>query len=171
VSFSPIVRIQNPDGTSLLSRKSDCGISNDLDLGNLTKLNWSAFLKGFKTRTDIGFTICSMNRDGTVLVIDPLGRIYTCPAFVGREGFQTGDIYHEDLFDNNQEFMDIEIPEDCFKCAFMPMCGGGCKHVAYIRYGDLKKIVCEKDYIQKSVVESLKMQIIAQEGLIRGKER
>ncbi|MBM3213010.1 4Fe-4S cluster-binding domain-containing protein, partial [Candidatus Poribacteria bacterium] len=89
VSFSPIVRIQNPDGTSLLSRKSDCGISNDLDLGNLTKLNWSAFLKGFKTRTDIGFTICSMNRDGTVLVIDPLGRIYTCPAFVGREGFQT----------------------------------------------------------------------------------
>jgi uncharacterized protein len=165
IIFSPIVRIQNKDGTSLLSRKSDCAPSNELELSNLTKPKWEAFIKGFKTRTDIHFTICSMDRDGTVLVIDPLGRIYTCPAFVGREGFQTGDVYHYELSDKHQGFMNIGISEDCFKCAYMPMCGGGCKHVAYFRYQDLNKTVCEKDYIHNAVVESLKMQIVSQEGL------
>ena len=105
-----------------------------------------------------------MNRDGTAVVIDPLGRLYTCPAFVGREGFQTGDVYHQDLSDKHEDFMGMEAPDDCFKCAYMPMCGGGCKHLAYTKYGDLERTVCEKGYLQKVTAELLKMQILSQRG-------
>ena len=168
ISFSPIVRIENEDGTSRLKRQLDCSLaSNDKVLDNLTNLTWEAYNRGFKTLSKINFTICSMNRDGTSVVIDPVGRVYTCPAFVGREGFQTGDIYHPELFDKHDEFMNLEIPDECFKCAYMPMCGGGCRHVAYIRNGDVSKTICEKAHIQKAVVETLKMQILSEQGLMR----
>jgi len=31
--------------------------------------------------------MCGMKQDGGLLVIDPEGQVYTCPAFVGRDGF------------------------------------------------------------------------------------
>lgn len=165
IRFDPIVRIQGQDGTSQSTRRIDCApVSEEWALDNLIWPTWDAFNRGFKTRSEIQSTICSMNRDGTAVVIDPLGRIYTCPAFVGREGLQVGDIYHQELFDRHREFMNMEVPDDCFKCAYMPACGGGCKHMAYTRYGDLRRTVCEKDYLQKVIAESLKMQVLSQSG-------
>ncbi len=110
------------------------------------------------------FTICSMNLDCTAVVVDPLGRIYTCPAFVGREGFQAGDIYCQELSDRHREFMSMEVPDDCFRCAYMPICNGGCKHMAFTRYGDLGRTVCEKDFLQKATGELLKMHVLSQRG-------
>ena len=103
-----------------------------------------------------------MNLDGTAVVIDPLGRIYTCPAFVGREGFQAGDIYHEELFDKHREFMEMPMPDECWECAYIPMCNGGCKHLAYTKYGDMGMTTCDRDFIQKAVGESLKMRVLLQ---------
>lgn len=167
IKFNPIVHIQEKDKESQLARQTDCSLaSEDWALDNLIPLTWDAYRRGFKTENSIEFTICSMNLDGTAVVIDPIGRIYTCPAFVGREGFQAGDIYHQELFHKHQEFMSIEAPEDCFRCAYMPVCNGGCKHFSYTKYGDLKTLTCEKDYIQKATAESLKMKVFskAEEG-------
>lgn len=163
IRFNPIVRIQGPDNTSRPTRQADCAHpSEDWGMENLLPLTWDAYIRGFKTEHEIKFIICSMNLDGTAAVIDPLGRIYTCPAFVGREGFQTGDIYHEELGERHREFMDMPVPDDCWKCAYMPMCGGGCKHFSYTQYGDISQTSCEKDFIQKAIAESLKMQILSQ---------
>ena len=162
IKFNPIVRISGQDGTSQEARREVCFPESDgWGLENLIAPTWDAFMRGFNVGTEMRFTLCAMNRDGTAVVIDPLGRIYTCPAFVGREGFQTGDIYHQQLFDRHREFMDIEIPDDCFRCAYMPLCSGGCKHMAYIKYGDLHRTVCGKDYLQKVTAESLKMHILS----------
>ena len=164
INFYPIIHIQEQDGTSKVSKRANCAPGvGDWELDNLIAPTWDAFMRGFDTGSDeIRFTLCAMNRDGTVVVIDPLGRIYTCPAFVGREGFQVGDIYHQELLDRHRELMSIEVPDDCFKCAYMPLCSGGCKHVAYISHGDLSRTVCEKDYLQKVTAESLKMHVLSQ---------
>lgn len=163
IKFNPIVHIQGQDDTLRPTRQTDCApASKEYDMENLISLTWDAYSRGFRTENEIRFTICSMNLDGTAVVIDPLGRIYTCPAFVGREGFQAGDIYHEELSDKHREFMNMSAPEDCWKCAYMPMCDGGCKHFAYTKYGDISWTNCEKDFIQKAAAESLKMQVLSQ---------
>jgi uncharacterized protein len=175
IKFDPIVNIQGQksrkgDGTKgrrgesprPRAAASPCPSFGEWALDDLIWLTWDAYNRGFKTETRIQSTICSMNLDGTAVVIDPLGRIYTCPAFVGREGFQTGDIYHQELFDKHREFMSMEVPDDCLKCVYMPMCGGGCKHMAYTRYGDLGRTACERDYLQKVTAELLKMHVLSQ---------
>ena len=167
IKFNPIVHIQNQDGELLTSRQSDCG-SNAEEWGKdyLLPLAWDAFNRGFNVDSGVHFTICSMNRDGTTVVIDPLGRVYTCPAFVGRAGFDVGDIFHDELSDRHKEFMNIQIPDECFECAYMPFCSGGCKHMSYIRYGDLSKTMCEKEFVAKATKEFLKMRVLSgKEGL------
>jgi uncharacterized protein len=162
IKFNPIVHINDENGNLQPVRQEACTpLSREWNLENLIKPTWEAFLNGFKTEDEIRFTICSMDRDGTSVVIDPLGTIYTCPAFVGRDGFQAGDIYHSELSERHRELMNIEMPDECFKCAYMPVCSGGCKHVAYVRYGDMSKPICEKQYLEKAIAETLKMQILS----------
>jgi uncharacterized protein len=139
-------------------------------MDNLIPLIQDAHRRGFRTENEMKATICSMNLDGTVAVIDPIGRIYTCPAFVGREGFQAGDIYHQEFFDKHEEFTNMEPPDDCFRCAYMVVCGGGCKHFSYTKYGDMTRNVCEKDYLQKITEETLKMYVLSQRGIAAAKE-
>jgi len=163
VKFNPIVHIQGQEDTSELVRQAECAtVPDEWVMDSLIKLTWDALMRGFKTENSLRLTACSMNLDGTAVVIDPLGRIYTCPAFVGREGFQAGDIYNQDLFDKHKEFMSMESPDECFECAYMPMCGGGCKHVAYIKHGDLSRTMCDQDYLQRATAEALKMHVITQ---------
>jgi uncharacterized protein len=163
IKFNPIVHIQGQEDTSQLVRQAECAtLLEEWVMDNLIKLTWDALMRGFKTEDSLRLTACSMNLDGTAVVIDPLGRIYTCPAFVGREGFQVGDIYHQDLFDKHREFMSMESPDECFECAYMPLCGGGCKHVAYIKHGDLSRTMCDQDYLQRATAEALKMHVITQ---------
>jgi uncharacterized protein len=163
IRFNPIVHIQGQENTSELVRQAECAtVPEEWVMYNLIKLTWDALMRGFKTEDSLQLTACSMNLDGTAVVIDPLGRIYTCPAFVGREGFQAGDIYHQDLFDKHREFMSMELPDKCFECAYMPLCGGGCKHVAYIKHGDLSRTMCDQDYLQRATAEALKMHVITQ---------
>jgi len=162
IKFNPIVHMEN---TGQPVRQSDCiPASEEWAMSNLLPLMLEAHRRGFKTDHELQPTICSMNLDGTVATIDPHGRIYTCPAFVGREGFQAGDIHHQELYDKHREFMNIEPPDECFRCAYMLICGGGCKHLAYTRYGDMTKNVCEKEYLQKVTEESLKMYVLSQRG-------
>jgi uncharacterized protein len=169
IKFNPIVHIQEQDNASRPTRPADCAQApEEWGMEHLIPLTWEAYKRGFKTENEVLFTICSMNLDGTAAVIDPLGRIYTCPAFVGREGFQAGDMSHGDLSDKHREFMSMSVPDECWKCAYMPMCGGGCKHFAYTKYGDISVTTCEKDYVQKAVAETLKMRVLSQKRKRRG---
>jgi uncharacterized protein len=182
IEFNPIVDIQGQDGISQLPHQVDCALASlgspgtrispptsareEWALDNLIQPTWDAFRRGFRTEKEVRLTICSMNLDGTAVVIDPLGRLYTCPAFVGREGFQVGSIDRIELSDRHREFMSLPVSEECFKCAYMPICSGGCKHMAYTRHGDLRATVCEKDYLRKVTAETLKMQILSQTQLV-----
>ena len=166
IKFNPIVHIEQQGDESRPIRQADCApASEEWVMESLVKLTWEAYRRGFRTENEAQFTICSMNLDGTAVVIDPLGHVYTCPAFVGREGFQVGDMDHEELSHRHVEFMNMPIPDACFECAYMPMCSGGCRHLAHTKYGDISQTTCEKDYVQKATMEWLKMRILSQSGI------
>jgi len=108
----------------------------------------------FKSRSnEINYKICSMNRGGAMIVIDPLGIIYSCPAFVGRESFSIGDIYHDEL-DRSKEFT-VEQLEICVQCPYFPICGGGCRYNAYILHGDHTRIHCDREFIERQIRDSI----------------
>ena len=172
VKFSPIVKTLGQtspalwDGATLT--QTDCvSLSESEVLDDLLSLNREVLKRGFKATTKLPVSICGMNQDGGLLVIDPIGKIYTCPAFVGRDGFDTqatqpkgfcvGDINNDQLLERHYEFVKQELPYECFECAYLPLCGGGCRYAAYVKFGNCNRRVCDKDYYEKLSTELLKL--------------
>lgn len=62
-------------------------------------------------------------------VIDPNGDVFKCWEQVGLTKFKIGNIVEGD---NNVinliKFVNMEIPHECYKCKFLPLCLGGCPH-------------------------------------------
>ena len=129
----------------------DSYLSNQMDYMKRMVLE-----REFRSRVDaIDYTLCDMNRLGTTLIIDPLGDIYNCHSFVGREGFSIGDIYHSEL-KGIREILPDQM-EECFQCTFFTVCGGGCRYKAYMLYGDDTKLFCEKEIVEHQIKELIKL--------------
>ena len=103
--------------------------------------------RGLKTRDDIAIGPCDAVRENS-FTIDPLGRIYKCPGFVGREAFVIGDINEEVHSHKNTQFMTTDLWRECADCAYVPICAGGCRVSAEVMKGDFKERVCEKRYLE-----------------------
>jgi len=157
IDFSPIQPALSGETTPPVIQ--ECARTNSQSqadiIEKITDLKCEALRLGFKTQIEPNYTICGMDMDGSLLVIDPMGRIYTCPAFVGREGFEVGTIEDENLiYDEN--LMPRQMPQECLDCKFFPICGGGCRYGAYLEHGDSQRILCDKDYFEKLTSKAIK---------------
>lgn len=103
--------------------------------------------RGLKTDDDIAIGPCDANRENS-FTIDPLGRIYKCPGFVGREEFVIGDIRDEKFTYKNTQFMAKDPWRECSDCAYVPICAGGCRVSAHLLKGDFTKKICERRYLE-----------------------
>lgn len=139
------------------AQKSGCVNLSDLQVTNeLTYLKRLAAERGYESQSDgINYTICGMHRSGAMPVIDPLGNVYDCPAFVGREEFCVGNIREAEL-SRKREFPVTQL-EQCFGCTYFPICGGGCPYKAYLLYGDHTRILCEREVMERQTKEALKL--------------
>jgi uncharacterized protein len=136
---------------SVCIKLSDSQVADELIY--MSKL---AIQRGFNPEYDsISYTSCGMDRNGAFVVIDPSGFVYNCRAFVGREGFSIGDVYHLELA-SDEKISESKL-ERCFKCTYFPVCGGGCRYTAYMLYGDHTKIVCEKSLVEHKTKDLIKL--------------
>ena len=94
-----------------------------------------------------------MIMNDAIFTIDPLGKIYKCPALVGREQFAVGDI---DTGETRHAVPD-GLWQRCCDCVYLPLCGVGCLYAAYVRFGDPLALNCQKDYLDTVVRENLKL--------------
>ena len=149
--------VAQPIGLSVLPDLSGCAKPSDSSVAEeLTYMRRLLVERGFKSKhSKIRHAICSMLRNGSVIIVDPFGVIYTCPMFVGREGFSIGNIYTPNG-DQIPDKLELQL-DDCFQCAYFPMCGGGCKHTAYILYGDHSKIACDREYMEYQTRDAIKL--------------
>lgn len=99
---------------------------------------------------------CTANADNS-FVIDPSGNIYKCGAFVGHEEFMIGNVSESELKYRNIEFMTVEPWRECLDCCFVPLCGGGCRFLAYRDLGNYKSKVCDLQYFKFTFPELLKI--------------
>ncbi len=151
VSFKAIS--ENPEDRKNIGQFSEleCVYGRDETKYASVRLRNMLVERGFPTDPGIGVTICGATLSGVHFTIDPVGKLYKCPAFVGREEFSIGSLENGET---------SEIPDDlwqrCSRCENVAMCGDGCMYGAYMRYGDPFKLDCRKDYVDYVVQENLK---------------
>ena len=85
---------------------------------------------------------CMVEMDLT-FVVDWDGRLYKCPAFIGRPRFAAGDL------ETGPGPADAYRPgrwqtDECLACPYLPQCFGGCRHLAYVAHGDLDRLDCAR---------------------------
>ena len=90
----------------------------------VAKLSIYAAKKGLHDDLRPTHTWCAMQRhDGRNITLDPSGKIYTCPTFIGRDkkyeaGHISGEIGGIDLVLKEQYVRS----EQCLSCRYLPIC-------------------------------------------------
>jgi len=155
IEFKPII------ATVRSSPVRDGGCTSLSDAGlpeQIVALKKEVLKRGFKATTGLGVNLCGMMQQDSSFIIDPTGKIYKCPALVGHEDFVIGDIHQGHFEPNPIEPLLTEVWEQCIDCTYLPLCGGGCRYIAYLKYGDLNHVDCEREYFERTTHELLKIE-------------
>lgn len=86
-------------------------------------------------------------------VVDHDGAIYQCVTLIGHREFACGDIrqgldpsYRETHYLNHWQ-----REAACRECAYLPLCFGGCRAMAYQRDGSMAKVDCQKGFFDATL--------------------
>jgi uncharacterized protein len=81
--------------------------------------------------------------------VDPEGRVYKCPGFLGNPGWAIGDVAVG--LDGRHQALDDELQRvqgGCQGCAHRPNCSGGCVAAEWINQGRAEGVGCEGGYFE-----------------------
>ena len=166
ISFKPILSPTNR--LSVLNNGMDSGHActfSDMKVSDILWLHEEVEKRGFKNTIDgIAIGPCCATREHT-FTIDPWGKIYKCPALVGRNEYITGDVNDLETNYRNTQFMTVDLWRDsfCQPCSYRPICGGGCRGSSVTQSGDFGKIACEKPYFDNVAIELVKREYLVEQ--------
>ena len=113
--------------------------------------------RGYKTPKLAPILCMVETTDAYVVNFD--GVIYKCPAFIGKEGFEVGDV-QTGVKDYSAIYkLGIWKNEDCARCEYLPLCFGGCRYMTFVRDGNIERLDCQKDYLDASLETLIKQDI------------
>ena len=121
----------------------------------IAKLSIYAAKKGLYDDLRPLHTWCAMQRhDGRNIALDPSGKIYTCPTFIGRDkkyeaGHISGEIGGIDLVLKEQYVRS----EQCLSCRYLPICAD-CRADALYQTGEITE-ANSKEEVYDSIVPLL----------------
>jgi uncharacterized protein len=95
-----------------------------------------------KTITD---GLCGVFSSG-FLTIDPEGYLYLCTGFVGIKEMVVGNVksgFYQDIY---EKIRMIEPWQGCLDCKYVPICAGGCRAQASIKYSSCAAKDCKKAF-------------------------
>lgn len=154
VSFKPIAEsvtdIHNQARPGIELR---CDYNDPETARIIFNLRKETILRGFKAPPGIGMDLCSMTTNPLMLVIDPRGSLFRCPAFVGYNQFISGTIERGEGDRPPARSLDSE----CRSCPYVPLCGEGCSFASFIRHGDINRMSCQKTFMEYIVRENIKL--------------
>ncbi|KYK37156.1 MAG: hypothetical protein AYK19_07365 [Theionarchaea archaeon DG-70-1] len=80
-------------------------------------------------------------------LVDALGDVYTCVSVVGDQKYRVARITEKGLKDITPELYAFTVRDPteirkCQNCVVLPLCGGGCAHRAYQKYGSYQAGDC-----------------------------
>ena len=87
------------------------------------------------------------------------GGIYKCPAWIGKKGFEIGNLRDGVTDYSDSHKLGIWKNEECAECEYLPLCFGGCRYMAYIRDGNIDNVDCKKPYLDAALETLIKQDI------------
>jgi uncharacterized protein len=91
-------------------------------------------------------------------VVNYDGSLYKCPAFIGMEGFSTGDV-RTGLRDYSETYrIGLWENDACRGCEYLPLCFGGCRYLSFMRTGAISPD-CKKPYLDATLEAFLKQDV------------
>jgi len=87
------------------------------------------------------------------------GVIYKCPGFLGKKGFEAGDLPGGVKDYASSYKLGIWKNEGCAECEYLPLCFGGCRYMTFIRDGNIDTVDCQKSYLDASLETLIKQDI------------
>jgi len=154
ISETPRDRASMPDNSEMT-----CIYGETSTAERLVELRRLALERGFPVDPGVGVNACAMTANSAVFTIDPTGKIFKCPAFVGHGEFAAGSIATGETGGGAAagEASAQQLWRRCSDCPYVPLCGEGCQFGSYLRYGDISRLNCRKDFIEHMVRENLKL--------------
>jgi uncharacterized protein len=138
--------------------------TEEVHLASLARLSKMAHDQGFKTDPIYIHNFvdrCSVIFDN-FFAIDPKGDVYKCMAAPNYTEHRLGTIDENGNLTNiNYEayckwtLRDPLRNEECIKCKFSPICGGGCALVAYVKNSDINFPGCKEKDLEEIVRMSI----------------
>jgi len=159
VRFKPISETPQDRASMADNAEMACVFGELSTAEHLVELRRLALEKGFPVDPGVGVNACSMTANSAVFTIDPTGKIFKCPAFVGHDEFAAGSIAVGETSGRAADGGEAvqELWRRCIDCPYVPMCGEGCQFGSYLRYGDINRLNCRKEFIEHMVRENLKL--------------
>lgn len=154
VTFNPVVK--NPNNRS--DFRGGCASPKEPWLSEaVLYLREEILRRGFKI-TRMGPSACRIEIENNI-VINYDGSILKCPAFMGLDGFSTGNVktgikdYHE------SHKLDLWKKEECLDCEYLPMCYGGCRYLKLLRDGNIDGVDCKKPQLDATLETLVKQDL------------
>ena len=157
VKFSPVMK--QPDfETGPVYYKGGCLSINEPWLMEAESfLRGEILRRGYKTQKARPITCMVEIRDSCVVNFD--GVLYKCPGFIGKKGFEAGNLQTGRGDYGKTYALDLWKNETCLDCSYLPLCFGGCRFMSFIRDGRIGKPDCKKDYFDASLETLIKQDI------------
>jgi len=105
--------------------------------------------RGFKT-PKVSPSICMIENED-FLVVNHDGTIYKCPAFIGCEGLDVGDLETGIKDFHESHNLDVWKKDECLDCAYLPLCFGGCRFLKLLQDGTIDDVECRKAYLDATL--------------------
>ncbi len=156
INFKPILKnIESAVGGSSNCSEA-CTFSDISNVDDILYLMRETEKRGFKSGINITLGPCDASREYSYS-IDPKGMIYKCAGFVGRKELAVGDLIKGVYTHRHTQFMTADSWRgECKGCVYTPLCGGGCRTSAYVKYGDFRKVACDRPYFSTVSHELMK---------------
>ncbi len=157
VKFDPVMKPPEGDLSPPDYRGGCMSINEPWLVGAAALLREEILKRGYNTLKLIPITCMIEIADSYVVNFD--GLIYKCPGFIGKKGYEVGDL-RMGLKDYASSYkLGIWKNEDCARCEYLPLCFGGCRYMTFVRDGDMYTVDCQKAYLNASLETLVKQDI------------
>ena len=149
VKFDPVMNGSEHDTLPAVYR-GGCTSINEPWIGEAAAFLREEILKrGYNTLKIAPITCMVEKTDSYVVNFD--GGIYKCPGFIGKKGFEVGDVQTGVMDYASSYKLGIWKNQECIECEYLPLCFGGCRYMSFIRDGNIDTKDCQKAYLDASL--------------------
>ncbi len=157
VKFDPVMKHREGNLAPPDYREGCMSINEPWLINAAAHLREEILKRGYNTQKLMPLTCMVESQDS--YVVNYNGVIYKCPGFIGKEGYEVGDLRTGLRGDKSSYKPGIWKNEECVECEYLPLCYGGCRYMTFIRDGNIDTVDCQKAYLDASLETLVKQDI------------